>query len=96
MRTLAAAALVLSTAACGQASSPKPEASSKRSERESDKIDVAVMKAACGQSLAQRADGVAEVADVTQALNGDDGRYGHDVPLEVYEMAEEIKRRGCP
>lgn len=95
MRTLAAA-LVLSTAACGQASSPAPEAPSKRGERESDKINAAVMKAACGTTLEQRADSIAEVADVTEALNGSDDRYGHDVPLEVYEMTEEIKKRGCP
>jgi hypothetical protein len=97
MRTLAAVALVLSITACGGEQTPEARLTANaRSEREYQKIMNAVVKATCAGTLEQRADGVNDVAYVTKDLDAGDSDNGLDVPQEVYELAEEIKKNGCP
>jgi hypothetical protein len=54
------------------------------------------VKAACSNSLKDRAEGVADVASVTKDLDPGDSEDGPDVPQEVRVLTKEIAESGCP
>jgi hypothetical protein len=97
MKTLAALSAVLALTACGEAQAPEaPVVRATQAERDYQEIATAVVKAACSNSLKDRAEGVADVASVTKDLDPGDSEDGPDVPQEVRVLTKEIAESGCP